>query len=95
MEFELLIPLAAVLLIFGMPIIAILTKHQQKMAEFMHGRNAENNQVPALYHEVQMLRAEVTKLREQLNEQTLLVDDLRRGITFAETPVAERLNQDA
>lgn len=94
MDFELLIPLAAVLLIFGMPIIAILTKHQQKMAEFIHGRNAENNQVPALYHEVQMLRAEVTKLREQLNEQTLLVDDLQRGLPSQST-VSERLSQDA
>lgn len=93
MDFELLIPLAAVLMIFGIPIIAILTKHQQKMAEFMHGKSAENNQVPALYHEVQMLRTEVTKLREQLNEQTLLVDDLRRGLP-TESAVSERLSQD-
>lgn len=51
------------------PIVAILTTHQQRMAKIIHGEggSADTNR----------LRAEIAELRERLNEQALALDDLR------------------
>ncbi|MBS1706136.1 MAG: hypothetical protein JST40_09700 [Armatimonadetes bacterium] len=72
-DFEpaLLIPILTVALIFGIPIIAILTAHQRKMAELMHGNPANNNH---LIGEVQALRHEVQQLKEMLHTQMLAND---------------------
>lgn len=66
----------AVMLIFGLPIVAILTNHQRKMAELIHGKGQSvDNQ------EVAMLRAEVAQLRDRVNQQTLMLDGVQRSLT--------------
>lgn len=67
--------LAAVVMIFGIPIAAILTGHQRKMAEMMN--HQANNPV---FAEVQRLQQEVAYLRNMMNEQALQMDDLRRSL---------------
>ena len=57
------IGLAAVVLFLGIPIVAILTHHQRKMAELIHSRGADLN--PAVIDEVHRLRAEVDRLTGQ------------------------------
>ena len=76
--FALIIPA----LIFMIPIIAILTAHQRKMAAIIHGGNATDpNAVhPMVVQELQNLRAEVGQLRDTVNRQTLEHDNLRRQL---------------
>ncbi|MBL8049244.1 MAG: hypothetical protein JNJ45_11255 [Chthonomonas sp.] len=74
---EFIIPLAAVVMIFGIPIVAILTGHQRKMAEIMRGNQTVDNSAH-LAREFQMLREEVRTLRDQVNRQALALDD--RGV---------------
>lgn len=86
------------ILIFMIPIIAILTRHQQKMAE-MHRGGMNQNVNNQLAHEINVLRDEVRSLRDQVNRQALALDD--RGIKPREenpmntmtgaTPIVERM----
>lgn len=74
---EALVPMIALIMIFGIPIIAILTSHQRKMAELMRG-NQSNDQNVNLARELQMMREEVRSLKDQVNRQALALDD--RGV---------------
>lgn len=64
----LMIPITALLI----PIVVVLTKHQQKMAEIMGGGSAVNE----LAREVQALRAEMQNLREIVHSQAIAMDDV-------------------
>jgi hypothetical protein len=60
------------------PIVAILTRHQQKMAETF-----AQNQGMANYHagnDAIAVREEVRQLRELVTSQSILIDDLRSEI---------------
>lgn len=46
---------------FMIPIVAILSKHQQKMAEIIHGRGRRED-VDALRDEVSQLRSQVQQM---------------------------------
>jgi hypothetical protein len=64
-----LIPITALMI----PIVAILTYHQRKMAEIVHqGRGAD---VPN--QEIQMLRREVQEIKEIVHQQTIAIDSIR------------------
>jgi hypothetical protein len=52
------------------PIIAILTAHQRKMAELMHQRKPEANP-----HELLELRRDVQQLKEIVSQQAIQMDD--------------------
>ncbi|MBL8060946.1 MAG: hypothetical protein JNK63_09560 [Chthonomonas sp.] len=69
---EMLIPLFSVLLIFGIPIVAIVTSHRQKMKEME--LRARNSQPPLA---VEHLQNELLALRERVNEQALDVEKLK------------------
>lgn len=64
-------------LVVGIPITAILTHHQRKMAELIHGKMGDQNTNQALLHEIQSLRYEVSQLRESVNQQRIDMDDLK------------------
>lgn len=74
--FEELIPLAAIAFVFGIPIVAILTAHQRKMAELIHGKGNQQHSQEFAYmqQQVQELRSEVATLRDRLNEQILAME---------------------
>lgn len=74
---EALVPIFAILMVFGIPMVAILTAHQRKMAELMRG-NQTNDQSANLARELQMMREEVRSLKDQVNRQALVLDD--RGV---------------
>ena len=80
--------MVAVVLLCGIPIIAILTHHQRKMAELIH-RN-HNSLNPAVVDEVNRLRSEVQQLRTELHQTAIALDDARR--TSAQT-VTERVRE--
>jgi hypothetical protein len=67
------------IIIFMIPIIAILTAHQRKMAEIVHG-NRDNNQNLSPHYATQqdlaMMREEMRQMRELIHNQTLAIDNL-------------------
>jgi hypothetical protein len=87
---ENLIPLAAVIMIFGIPIAAILTSHQRKMVELMQGTRNDVQSQNALANEVQVLRYEVAQMKEQMNQQAIQMDDIR----VLSGGISGRLNQE-
>lgn len=70
---ENMIPLVSVVMIFGIPLAAILTAHQRKMAELIHGTMKSHSDS----QELSQLREEVRQLRERSSKLMLEVDDLR------------------
>lgn len=66
--------LAAVLLLFGIPIIAILTAHQRKMAQILH----ENARATGVNPEIQMLREEIRELKGLIHQQAIAIDGMHR-----------------
>ncbi|MEI7577866.1 MAG: hypothetical protein WCK51_13310 [Armatimonadota bacterium] len=85
MEARDIAPLIACAMIFGVPIIAILTSHQRKMAELIHGKQG---QLPAqdlapIYHELK-------NLRDSINSLSMNVDSLRHEVK-AQSELSERL----
>lgn len=82
------------LAVFAIPIVAILTAHQRKMAELVHSRQDQHQgQVEPLIQEVKVLRHELAEMRQQLNRQEIALDDLKSGGSGSD--VSERLSQDA
>ena len=80
-----IIGLVAILMIFGMPMVGMLLKHQRKMAEMFQ---AQARFAPD--PEVQALRAEVRELRTLVNEQTIVIDGLARPLP-SEARLQERV----
>ena len=68
------IPLLIPIVIFMIPIIAILTSHQRKMAELLHG--SRQNNLPNA--DVEMLRREVQELKQIVHQQTIAIDNLKQ-----------------
>lgn len=76
--------------IFMIPIVAILTKHQQKMAELIHGNQNQN-----AFAELSYLRAEVAQLKEVVTNQQLALDDMRNRVRTMDQnsdSISNRLN---
>ncbi|MES1228270.1 MAG: hypothetical protein ABUL72_06325 [Armatimonadota bacterium] len=72
-----LLPLLAVAMIFGIPIVAILTAHQRKMTELIHrDKGAVNDQVLGQMHaEMMQMRSEINDLRDRVNQQAIVHDE--------------------
>lgn len=59
--------------VFSVPLVALLTRHQQRMAEILHRRNQE---APTVHDP--LLMQQLTELRELVVQQSLQIDDLSR-----------------
>ncbi len=68
------LPFAIPIIIFMIPIIAILTRHQQRMAELMHQRQPVDDNVS---HQLMAMQVELRHLRELTTQNTLALDDVR------------------
>ena len=71
---EELIPLLAVGMIFMIPIVAILTKHQQKMAEIFR----QQQQHPLNLQDGRQSE-ELAKMRELMTQQMIAIDNLAQS----------------
>jgi len=71
---ENLIGLVAVTLIFGIPIVAIFSSHKRRMLEMqlLHGQSNQQSS-----KEMDSMRAELKELRERVNDQALVIEDMR------------------
>ena len=83
-----LVPLVAL----TVPLVAILARHQQRMAELIHG---SHNMQAQWQPEVEALKREVSDLRALVQHQTLMLDTLGRPRATTSTPptVQDRLQQ--
>ena len=85
-------------IIFMIPIIAILTAHQRKMAEIIHGKNGQNmnplglNLSYASQQDMAMMREEMRQLRELVQNQTLAIDNL--GTRQRKEDISGRIGQE-
>lgn len=76
----------------SVPIVAILTAHQRKMAEIIHGNGGQDPDA------VVRLSNEVAELRQLVTQQAIALDDLstmnRRLLQMLpdETSIRQRLN---
>jgi hypothetical protein len=78
------------ILIFMIPIIAILTAHQRKMAE-IYAQQAQTHHDP----EIAALRHEMQELKALIHQQAIALDNIASGrasMPPATTTVAERLS---
>ena len=66
------LPILIPIIVVMIPIVAILTKHQQRMAEIIHQRRDETT----LYPQVEALRGEIRELRTLLHQHTINMDNL-------------------
>lgn len=79
------IPLLALMI----PIVAILTYHQRKMAEIIHLRQAE---LPsATQEEVERLRREVAELTQRLHAQAIELDTYQSQLSGNAPPIEQRI----
>jgi hypothetical protein len=69
------------------PIVVVLTKHQQKMAELLHGNQGSNAE------ETYRLRAEVNQLRDLVARQTIALDDLRSSVRTFEMQTSSSMSE--
>lgn len=58
-------------IIFMIPIIAILTAHQRKMAEIIHRKPQVNS------NEMDVLHREIGELKQLVHQQAIALDDMR------------------
>jgi len=77
-QFEGIAEAAMGVLIFMIPIVAILTSHQRKMAQLIHGQGERRADLtPIVADRVAGLEREVAELRDLVRRQTIALDDLR------------------
>ncbi len=69
-----LIPLAGIVMVFGIPLAAILTHHQRKMTELIHSKHQAPVQSMETMHEIASLRQQMAVLQDQVNHLTIAVD---------------------
>ncbi|HWD38890.1 MAG TPA: hypothetical protein VG944_08590 [Fimbriimonas sp.] len=74
---------------FMVPIVAVLTKHQQKMALILKQGSSD--------HHVDKLAADVEQLRSMVAQQTILLDNLAQSqkqlaLSLQQAPTSERIN---
>ncbi len=69
-----ILPFVIPIIIFMIPIVAILTHHQRKMAELIHGNKGNAN----TQAEIEVLRQEIQELKQVVHQQTLAIDNISR-----------------
>lgn len=70
-----ILPFTIPIIIFLIPIVAILTSHQRKMAEIYQNKNTQAD--PNLMHEMHQIKAELAQLRQLVGDQTIALDNLQ------------------
>jgi hypothetical protein len=92
-----LAPLIGMVTVMAVPIIAILTSHQRKMAMLIHGAHREQQQGSA---NNDALVNEIRELKQVVYQQAIALDSLRTEVRQGSVPqstqaqLSNRLGQD-
>ena len=76
-------PFIIPIVVFMIPIVAILTHHQRKMAELLHGSRAQALPNP----EIDAMRREIAELKQLVHQQAIALDSARTS------PIERRLTE--
>ena len=87
---EVMLPMMAILVVFGIPIIAILTAHQRKMAEIIH-RNHSQQADPMVQQQLASMQSQIADLRSMMQEH--IINNDRTFVPPPPASVEQRLNQ--
>lgn len=74
-------------LVVGLPLTAILTSHQRKMAEMLHRQRQEQGLNPDAARRIQQLEAEVFELKQTLQGHIIATDRLISGQMPVQPPL--------
>ena len=85
---EVFIPLFAILVVFGIPIIAILIAHQRRMTELIH-RNQPQQVDPMVQQQLATMQAQIADMRSMMQEHIINND----RVPSSSSTVEQRLNQ--
>lgn len=89
------VPVVGMVLVFGLPIIAVLTSHQRKMTEIMRGSN--QNADLGVQRQLEVMQAQINDLRGMIQEH-IIKNDQTASLTQtpppapAPTSIEQRLN---
>ena len=86
-----MIPIIAILVVFGIPIIAILTTHQRKMTELIH-RNNPQTVDPLVQQQLANMQAQIADMRSMLQEH-IINNDRSVNAPPPRDSIEHRLNQ--
>jgi|GEM_PF-1255226 len=86
-----LIPLAAIMMMFGIPIVAILTGHQRKMAELIHGQNKPAIVDLNAQRQLDLMQAQIGELRGMIQEH--IINNDRAPIVSQGSPAMPTIEQ--
>lgn len=84
------IPVVAIVATFSIPVVAILTYHQRKMTELIHGKANQQHTVQA---ETQRIEHEMRELRQLVHQQTIAIDDVRKKLDALGTRNSDEMTQ--
>ena len=91
MDGDVMIPIIAILVVFGIPIIAILTTHQRKMTELIH-RNNPQTVDPLVQQQLANMQAQIADMRSMLQEH-IINNDRSVNAPPPRDSIEHRLNQ--
>lgn len=80
---DIVIPLGVVLIVFSVPVIAMLTRHQQRMAELINGNRVSAIDVASAN--------EIRELKQLMHQQTLMLDRVLERQEQMEAQIARSL----
>lgn len=85
---EEIVPVVGMVLIFGLPIIAVLTSHQRKMTEIMRGSNQNDFGVQ---RQLEVMQAQINDLRGMIQEH-IIKNDQTASLTQTPPPAPVQPN---
>ncbi len=74
------------LVVMMIPIVAILTRHQQKMAQIIHGDRSKTESLP----ESSNIQSELAELKSLVKSQALAIENLAAGQRQLQASLAEQ-----
>ena len=86
-----LIPIAAIMMVFGIPIVAILTAHQRKMTKLIHGQNKPAMVDLNTQRQLELMQAQIGELRGMIQEH--IINNDRASIVSQIPPAMPTIEQ--
>lgn len=81
------------IIVFSIPIIAILTAHQRKMAELIHGKSEQGAHINEVLHELRRLNDKVTVLEDKVNQSVINSDLQMTPPRLTERELEQRIGE--
>ena len=88
---DVVLPMLAILTVFGIPIVAILTNHQRRMAEIIHRNHVSQQVDPMVQQQLAHMQSQIADMKSMMQEH--IINNDRSFVPPAPTSVEQRLSQ--